>query len=109
MLAEVPYLAVLAFSLAGLVLVDFRLKLLLWVHPLATAITLFAGLVFFITWDFVGIWLGIFFRGNATNLSGVMLAPELPLEEPVFLLLLCYFTLLCYSFAKIAAMKRVQR
>ena len=109
MLAEVPYLAVLAVSLAGLALIDLRLKLLFWSQPVATALTLAAGLAFFLAWDLVGIWLGVFFRGDATNLSGILLAPELPLEEPVFLLMLCYFTLLCYGYAKRIAGKRESR
>jgi lycopene cyclase domain-containing protein len=100
MLSDVPYLAVLVVSIAGLALVDFRLRLLFWQHPGAASLTLVSGVAFFLLWDLVGIALGVFFRGNATNLSGIMLAPELPLEEPFFLTLLCYFTMLCYSFSK---------
>lgn len=106
MLADVPYLAVLVVSIAGLALIDFRLKLLLWRHPASAGITIAIGVVFFLAWDLVGIWLGVFFRGEATNLSGIMLAPELPLEEPFFLLLLCYFTLLCYSLSKKFSFRR---
>lgn len=109
MLAEVPYLAVLLVSLAGLALVDFRFRLLFWLSPIATAMTILAGLTYFLAWDLVGIWLGVFFRGSATNLSGVMLAPELPLEEPIFLLLLCYFTLICYSATRRIISKGVSR
>ena len=100
MLADVPYLAVLVVSIAGLTLVDFRMRLLIWQHPVAASLTILLGVAFFLVWDLVGIALGVFFRGNATNLSGVMLAPELPLEEPFFLILLCYFTMLCYALSK---------
>jgi len=51
----------------------------------------------FLAWDLVGIALGIFFRGDAPNLSGLLLAPELPLEELFFLILLSYNTLLVYQ------------
>jgi len=47
-------------------------------------------------WDLIGIALGIFFRGDTANLSGLLLAPELPLEELFFLILLSYNALLVY-------------
>ena len=50
----------------------------------------------FLVWDLVGIALGIFFRGDAPHLSGLLLAPELPLEELFFLILLSYNALLAY-------------
>ena len=35
----------------------------------------------------------MFFRGSSEIVTGIELAPELPLEEPVFLAFLCYLTL----------------
>jgi hypothetical protein len=43
-------------------------------------------------------YFGIFFRGNAPHLTGITLAPELPLEEVFFLILLSYNALLAYQF-----------
>jgi lycopene cyclase domain-containing protein len=51
-----------------------------------------AGLAFFLAWDLAGIGLGIFFRGHNKTI-GIELGPELPLEEPVFLLFLCYLVM----------------
>jgi lycopene cyclase domain-containing protein len=84
------YLASLLVSLACVVLVDVRFRLFLgkdWLVVLAT------GLAFFLAWDLAGIGLGIFLRGDGPFMTGVMLAPELPLEEPVFLLFLCEVTM----------------
>ena len=52
-----------------------------------------SGVVFFLVWDLVGIGLGIFFRGETAFMTGILLAPELPLEELFFLTLLCYLTM----------------
>ena len=51
------------------------------------------GVVFFLIWDLFGIANGIFFRGETVGLTGLLLAPELPIEEVLFLTLLCYTTL----------------
>ena len=90
------YLGILIFSLLGLGAIDFRSKLALFVYPLRTTLTLLAGILFFLIWDVVGIALGIFFKGQTQLLTGVMLAPEVPLEEIFFLAVLCYTTLLTW-------------
>lgn len=92
------YLTLLLISIAGLVAIDHRQKLALFPHPLPTLISVFAGVAVFLIWDIVGIALGIFFRGPAPHLSGLLLGPELPLEELFFLILLSYNTLLAYQF-----------
>jgi lycopene cyclase domain-containing protein len=90
------YLAVLTFSLLGLGAIDFRSKLALFVYPLRTTLTLVLGMVFFLIWDVAGIGLGIFFMGDTSMLTGIMIAPEVPLEELFFLAVLCYTTLLIW-------------
>jgi lycopene cyclase domain-containing protein len=92
------YLSLLLISIMGLGALDFRHKLALFVSPLPTLISVFAAVLVFLAWDLVGIALGIFFRGNAPHLSGLLLAPELPLEELFFLILLSYNTLIAYQF-----------
>ncbi|GAB3569220.1 hypothetical protein GCM10027405_32050 [Arthrobacter alkaliphilus] len=87
------YLAVLLFSLAGMVVLDWRLKLFFRAAPPAATVVLGCGLAFFLAWDLAGIGLGIFYRGETPVMSGILLAPDLPLEEPVFLLFLCYLTM----------------
>ena len=86
------YLAFLLVSLGCMVLLDQRLRLFFWQDARRAAVVLAAGLVFFLAWDLAGIGLGIFFRGHNQTI-GIELAPELPLEEPVFLLFLCYLVM----------------
>jgi lycopene cyclase domain-containing protein len=87
------YLGALLVSIAGMIVLDLRFKLFFAAAPLRAAIVLVAGVAFFLAWDVAGITLGIFFRGNPGLLTGLLLAPELPLEELFFLVLLCYTTM----------------
>ncbi len=100
--AIIPYLYLIALlvSITGIALLDHRHKLAFWVDAKASALAITVGVAVFLVWDLVGIALGIFFRGNAPHLSGLLLAPELPLEELFFLILLCYNTLIAYRWAK---------
>ena len=91
------YLAALIVSLGCMVLLDWRFTLFFWRDARRAAIVLAVGVVFFLAWDLAGIGLGIFYRGETEIMTGVMLAPELPLEEAFFLALLCYLTMNAYG------------
>ena len=92
------YLAALAVSLTGMVVLDRRFRLFFWCDARRAAIVLLAGVVFFLLWDLAGIGLGIFFRGGGSQLmTGLLIAPELPVEEVLFLTLLCYLTMNLYA------------
>jgi lycopene cyclase domain-containing protein len=94
------YLAALAVSLAGMVVLDRRFRLFFWRDARRATIVLAAGVLFFLVWDVAGIGLGIFFRGGGSDLmTGLLLAPELPVEEVFFLTLLCYLTMNLYAAA----------
>jgi lycopene cyclase domain-containing protein len=95
------YLLALTVSLLGMGLIDFKHKLALFSQPVRTAITLTVAVTVFLIWDLVGISLGIFFRGQGPYLTGITIAPELPIEEVFFLTLLSYTILIAYlGFAK---------
>lgn len=87
------YLAALLATLFCMVLIDRRWKLFFWRDPRNAAIVLVVGVLFFLLWDVAGISQGVFFRGETEIMTGVLLAPELPLEEVFFLTLLCYLTM----------------
>ena len=97
---SVVYLAALLLSLTGLGLLDYR-------HHLAvgngaavkTLVIVGASMAFFLVWDVFGIASGVFFRGGGPWMTGILLAPELPLEEVFFLAVLSYSTLLSYLWA----------
>lgn len=87
------YLAALLVSIAGLATLDFKFKLAIAKSKRYLCLILIP-LVFFLTWDLAGISAGIFFRGNASHLTGILLSTELPVEEIFFLILLSYSALL---------------
>jgi lycopene cyclase domain-containing protein len=91
------YLLALSIALTGMVLLDRRFSLFFWDSWWRAAIVLAAGVGFFLAWDLTGIRLGIFFRGVTNFMTGWLLAPELPLEELFFLVLLCYLTMNVYG------------
>ena len=98
------YLTAILLSITGLALIDRRWDLALFNQTKRTLITVAIGLIFFLIWDLNGIALGIFWEGSRTFLVGIDLLPQLPLEEPFFLILLCYMLLLCYlGFSRIVA------
>jgi lycopene cyclase domain-containing protein len=92
------YLVGLLIALTGMVLLDRRFRLFFWRDTRRAVVVLAVGLVFFLVWDLQGIRLGIFFRGETSLMTGVQWAPQLPLEEPFFLLLLCYLAMNLYGF-----------
>ena len=93
----VVYLAALAVSITGMVVLDRRFRLFFWRDGKRAAIVLAVGVVFFLVWDLFGIGLGIFFRGETSFMTGLQLAPELPVEELFFLILLCYLTMNAFA------------
>jgi lycopene cyclase domain-containing protein len=91
------YLSGLIFSLVGLGLLDWRFRTAFTVNKKAAAVSILVPTIFFILWDVTGIAMGIFFRGDTSHLTGLMLAPEFPIEELFFLLLLNYTALTLFT------------
>jgi lycopene cyclase domain-containing protein len=92
------YLLALAVALTGMVLLDRRFRLFFWRRARRAAVVLVVGVLFFLAWDLSGIGLGIFFRGETPFMTGLVIAPELPIEEVFFLTLLCYLTMNLFGF-----------
>ena len=106
------YLGVLLAGIACMALLDARFRLVFGVpgRRVRAIVVLGAGLVFFLAWDIAGIALGIFHRGENAVSTGILLAPELPIEELVFLGFLCYLTLVLYTGAlRLIAVKEAAR
>jgi lycopene cyclase domain-containing protein len=102
------YLVALLAALAGLSLLDARHRLVVGRDPRRGLVTLAIGLASFLAWDAAGIALGIFHDGDGSWSTGVELAPQLPLEEPVFLLFLCYLTLVVVAVGRAALERRAR-
>lgn len=90
------YLALLSVSLLGMFMIDRRFKLAYFADRRRTVWVLLLGVATFLLWDIAGIALGIFSHGDSPFDLGVLLLPELPLEEILFLLLLVYLSLIAY-------------
>ena len=90
------YLVGIIFSFLGMVVLDFRHRLAYWHDARRAVLTVLIMTSVFIVWDICGISLGIFFSGRSRYMSGVYLFSEFPLEEPLFLLFLSYFSLVVY-------------
>jgi lycopene cyclase domain-containing protein len=90
---SLAYLLSLLVSLGAMMLLDWRFRLFFWLDARRAAAVLTIGVVFLLVWDLSGIGLGIFYRGETGLMTGVQLAPELPLEELFFLTFLCYLTM----------------
>lgn len=100
-MTTVFYLVALVVSLTGLGLLDYTHKLALFAGKVwQTLVTVAVGVVFFLVWDVAGIAAGVFFRGPGPYQTGILIGPELPLEEVFFLTLLCYVILLSYLAVK---------
>ena len=68
-----------------------------------------SGTAFLLVWDLVGIGLGVFFRGETSYMTGLQIAPELPVEEVLFLTLLCYLTMNLLAAARMIAVAVLDR
>lgn len=91
------YLFLLLGVIGCMLLLDHRFKLFFWHDAgVATLITVI-GTALFLLWDIAGITAGVFLRGESFAASGVVLAPEMPLEEPVFLVFLVLCTMIVFT------------
>lgn len=94
------YLGLLLFSLAGLTTLDWHRRLALFHDARRTLLAVALGVAVFLVWDAAGIALGVFARGDVPVMTGIELWPEMPVEEPVFLVLLTYLALLLWRLAE---------
>lgn len=84
------YLLGLTVSIFGMVVLDRRFGLFFWRDARRAVVVYVVGMVGFLAWDVAGIEAGIFFRGETQILTGLQVAPELPVEELFFLTLLIF-------------------
>jgi len=103
------YLIALVVSLAGMVVLDRRFGLFFWADTVRAAIVLAVGLALFVAWDIAGIAAGVFFRGESVITTGLLLGPEFPLEEILFLALLCYSAMNLFAGAERTIGRMIER
>jgi len=103
---SILYLLALVVSLGAMALLDWRFRLFFWRSWRRAVLVLVLGVAFFLAWDLCGIGLGIFRRGETSFMTGLHLAPELPLEELFFLAFLCYLTMNLVSGCRLRGFRR---
>jgi lycopene cyclase domain-containing protein len=102
------YLAVLLAGLACMGLMDRRWRLVLWADLRRGLTVLSVGVVGFLVWDLLAVHAGFYRRGGAGIVTGVQVAPGVPLEEVFFVLFLCYVTLVLHRLATGVLLARSQ-
>lgn len=87
------YLLALAGVIVCMALCDWRWRLTFFRDPRRAAALAAACVLLFLCWDALGIATDTFFRGGSPFMTGIEFAPEMPVEEPVFLFFLSYLTM----------------
>lgn len=95
---SVAYLVTIIFVLLCLAAIDHHHKLVFFYDAKRSLKVIASLLVFFLIWDLLGVIAGIFFIGDTQFLTGIVVAPQVPLEELFFLTLLAYNPLVIYRF-----------
>ncbi len=99
-MVALAYLGALLGATACMALLDHRFRLVLWADARRGALVLAVGVAFFLLWDVAAIAAGFYHRGESEAMTGIMLGPELPLEELVFVTFLCYLTLVLHGLVR---------
>ena len=103
------YLASLVVPLVCMALVDHRWRLFLFRRPRAALLLTAAGAVVFLVWDLIAISTRMYHRGASPAMTGLDLAPDLPVEELVFIVFLCYLTMVLHQLARRVLAARLDR
>ena len=93
------YLSILLISLGGIVLGDWRYKLVFFQQPKAAIKTVIGLVTILLIGDIIGSEWRIF-STNSQFVSGLFLGSQIPIEEILFLILISYFTLILYVLLK---------
>lgn len=109
-LLSFAYLGALLGSMAGMAIIDRRWRLALWHDPRRTLAAVAASTLVLLVWDLVAISVDLFRIGESAGMTGIELAPHLPIEEPVFLVFLSYISIVLWRAAMraLAARRRAE-
>jgi len=99
------YLGLLLLSIGSMLLLDWRHRLFFWKNVKAAATVTTISVVALLAADAAGIATGVFLRGDTSIDTGIVLAPEMPLEEPFFLVFLTLLTAVTFT----GALKVIER
>lgn len=100
------YALALLTSAAGVGLLDARYRLAFGRAPWRTALLVGAGTAFFLIWDLIGIGEGVFRHADSRWATGILIAPQLPIEEVLFVCFLSYLTVVLHGGARLVLARR---
>lgn len=107
---SLTYLISVVVSLACMVVIDARWRLFFWADARRAGVVLAAGFAFFLAWDLAAIELQLYERGGSRFMTGLEVAPELPVEELFFVAFLPYLTMVLHGLAvRRLAIQRAER
>jgi len=91
------YLGLLLIGIGCMLALDWRFRLYFWRNARAASAVTGIALAVLLLADLAGISLGLFVRGESSFATGLVLAPHLPVEEPVFLAFMVLTTAVAYT------------
>jgi lycopene cyclase domain-containing protein len=94
------YLVSLVFVLVCMALTDRRWKLFFWADARRAAAVFAFGFGLFLVWDLVALHHELYERGRSELMTGIELAPELPVEELFFVAFLPYLTMVLHGLGR---------
>lgn len=97
------YLALLCVSIAGVAAIDRRWRLAYWRDRTSATVSIAVGVSMLFVLDLVCVALGIFRSAPSPWATGWFFLPGIPLEEPFFLVLLSYCTIVGARVAELAS------
>jgi lycopene cyclase domain-containing protein len=94
------YLLSLVAVLVCMALTDRRWKLFFWSDARRAAVVFAFGFVLFLVWDLVALHFELYERGRSEWMTGIEVAPELPVEELFFVAFLPYLTMVLHGLGR---------
>jgi lycopene cyclase domain-containing protein len=98
--SSLVYLASLVLVLGCMALVDHRWKLFFWSDPRRAAVVFSFGFALFLAWDLVALHFELYERGRSEYMTGIEVAPDLPVEELFFVAFLPYLTMVLHGLGR---------
>lgn len=93
------YLGILCLGILGLIILDYKYKLAFFCDPKSSIFAILPVMLLLLLADMVGVAQNIFFTYTDYVSNWYIASQNLPVEELIFLLLLCYITLIVYRIA----------
>lgn len=96
-MTQLVYLLSLVAVLGCMAATDRRWRLFFWADAKRAWSVFATGFVLFLVWDLVALELRLYERGRSEFMTGVEVAPDLPVEELFFVAFLPYLTMVLHG------------